>query len=66
VSGRFTSYTIRILAAGGRVDRAMNLICASDQDVGLAAQVLGRPHGMEIWDGARMVASLPPSAAKAA
>jgi hypothetical protein len=67
VSGRFISYTIRFLAPGGRVDRAMSLICASDQDVQVAAQVLSRPHGLEVWDDRRFVASFPPpAAAKAA
>jgi len=63
VPGIFTSYTIRILAPGGRVDSAMNLICASDQDVRVAAQVLSRPNGLEVWDGDRLVASFPPAAA---
>ena len=63
---KFTSYTIRLLAPGGRVDSAMSLICASDRDVTLAAQVISHPHGLEIWDGDRMVATVPPPAVRAA
>jgi hypothetical protein len=63
VLGRYTSYTIKILAPGGRmVDRAMNLICTSDHDVKLAARVITRPHGLEIWDGDRLVAAFPSTA----
>jgi hypothetical protein len=68
VPARYTSYTIKILAPGGRaVDSAMNLICTSDHDVKLAARVITRPHGLEIWDGERFVAAFPSTAgAKAA
>jgi len=64
--GKFSTYTIRILGQGGGVDSVMELICANDHDVNLAAQVLSRPHGLEIWDGDRRVASFPPVGAKAA
>jgi hypothetical protein len=66
VPGKFTNYTIRLLTPGGRIDSAMNLICANDRDVTLAAQVISHPHGLEIWDGDRMVAAFPPAAEKAA
>ncbi|MGZ3273628.1 MAG: hypothetical protein ACXU82_00010 [Caulobacteraceae bacterium] len=66
--GKFTSYTIRILGQGGDIVCAMSLICADDHDVQLAAQIMSHPYGMEIWDGDRRVAALPPAAkpAKAA
>jgi hypothetical protein len=66
VSSHFTSYTIRILTQRGDVDRDMDVICASDRDVRLAAQVICRPYGLEIWDGERLVASVPSAGAKAA
>ena len=48
--------------------REVCLICADDHDVQLAAQIMSHPYGMEIWDGERRVAALPPAArpAKAA
>ena len=64
--GKFTSYTIRILAHGGQTALEMNLICADDHDVTLAAQIMSHPYGMEIWDGDRRVATLPPTNARAA
>ena len=64
--GTFIDYTIRILAKGGKTVCAMSLICASDSDVMLVAQLMSHPYGMEIWDGGRLVASLPSQAAKAA
>jgi hypothetical protein len=66
VSATFTSYTIRILSQRGDVDRDMDVICSSDHDVQLAAQVICRPDGLEIWDGDRLVATFPPARAKAA
>jgi hypothetical protein len=66
VTANFTSYTIRILTQRGDVDHDMDVICGSDRDVQLAAQVISRPHGLEIWDGDRLVASFPPKAARAA
>jgi hypothetical protein len=66
VSATFTNYTIRVLSQRGDVERDMDVICASDHDVQLAAQVISRPHGLEIWDGDRLVATFPPATAKAA
>jgi hypothetical protein len=66
VSGNFTNYTIMILGDGGGIQGAMDLICASDHDVRLVAQLIRRPHGLEIWDGERLVALFPPAGAKAA
>jgi len=66
VPGKYTTYTIRILTPGGGVASAIDLICASDRDVKLAAQVLIRPYGLEIWDGNRRVDAFPPAGAKAA
>lgn len=64
--GQFTDYTIRILGQGGQPASAMTLTCASDHDVTLAAQVISRPCGMEIWDGDRLVATFPAADARAA
>jgi hypothetical protein len=44
------------------VDSTMSLICTSDHDVKLAARVITRPYGLEIWDGERLVAGFPPAA----
>jgi hypothetical protein len=44
----------------------MNLICMSDHDVKLAARVITRPYGLEIWDGKRLVAALLSAGASAA
>jgi hypothetical protein len=66
VPGKFTSYTIRILAQGGQTALEMNLICADDHDVALAAQIMSHPYGLEIWDGERRVGTLAPTSAKAA
>jgi hypothetical protein len=66
VAARYTSYTIRILAPGGRTGSEMNLICTSDHDVKLAARVITRPHGLEIWDGNRLVAAFLSAGASAA
>jgi hypothetical protein len=66
VPGNFTDYTIRILAQGGQAASVMSLICARDRDVMIAAQVLSHPHGLDIWDGDRLVASFPAASAKAA
>lgn len=63
---RYTSYTIRILGPGGRVDSTMNLICTSDHDVKLAARVITRPYGLEIWDDRRLVAAFLSAGASAA
>ncbi len=64
--GKHTSYTIRILTRSGDVDRDMDVICASDQDVKLVAQLVRGPYGLEIWDGERVVAQIPAAGAKAA
>jgi hypothetical protein len=66
VPGTFTSYTIMILSQAGGIQGAMDLICASDNDVRLVAQLIRRPHGLEIWDGERLVAMFPPAGAQAA
>jgi hypothetical protein len=66
VTANFTSYTIRILTKRGDVDHDMDVICGSDRDVQLAAQVISRPYGLEIWDGERLVAAFPPKVARAA
>jgi hypothetical protein len=66
VPGKYTTYTIMILSEGGGIHGAMDLICGSDHDIRLVAQLIRRPHGLEIWDGERLVALFPPANAKAA
>ncbi len=66
VLGKHTSYTIRTLTRSGDVASDMDVICASDQDVKLVAQLVRAPNGLEIWDGERLVAQIPPAGAKAA
>ncbi len=64
--GHYKTYTIMILSEGGGIHAAMDVICANDHDVRLVAQVIRRPHGLEIWDGERLVALFPPASARAA
>ena len=45
--GKFTSYTIRILAHGGQTALEMNLICADDHDVSVG----GPDHEPPLRDG---------------
>ena len=66
VLGKHTSYTIRTLTRSGDVASDMAVICASDEDVKLVAELVRGPYGLEIWDGERRVAQVPPAGAKAA
>jgi hypothetical protein len=54
-------YRLYCLDGAKRIQRAAELISASsDEDPVAKARTLGKPMACEIWDGRRLVATIPP------
>ncbi len=60
-----TTYRVDLLNGEGRVESSVLLDCAEDDDAIDRVGDLDHPEGMEIWQGARHVASFPPWRAEA-
>ena len=57
---RTPAYRLYVLGRDGHVSRRIDLECASDQEAVLLVSEHHHVHGMELWDGARLVATFPP------
>lgn len=54
-------YRLYLLDASERIIRSQIVTVETDADAGDEAVRLGHPHPIEIWEGARKVALIPPA-----
>ena len=57
-------YAVYILNMAGMIDTATDLVCPTDQTAVIEAQRLAAKGMVEVWQGERRVAVIPPSVAK--
>ena len=54
------TYRVYLLDEAGHIRRAREMDCANDGEAIARARLLAAQQGVEVWERARLVSSLPP------